>query len=110
MAEFCYNCFQEYEGNGENCPHCGYNSRANKEKYPLALPNGSILLGRYKVGRVLGQGGFGITYLAQNYTSKQLVAIKEYFPDSLATRRKMVSVSVMSGDKRATDVKLTIAQ
>ena len=35
-----------------------------KERYPVALLPGSILNGQYVVGRVLGQGGFGITYLA----------------------------------------------
>ena len=55
-------------------------------KYPLALQRGTILSGRYVLNRVLGQGGFGITYEAEDYHTKQLVAVKEYFPQSTAVR------------------------
>ena len=80
----CYQCFgQRPEGPGP-CPHCGWNPTAGREKYPLALPCGSILAGRYLVGRALGQGGFGITYVARDLTAGRLVAIKEYLPEGIA--------------------------
>ena len=60
----CYNCFKEFDGGGV-CPHCGYDAAAEDGKHSLALRPGTILDGRYIVGRVLGQGGFGISYLAQ---------------------------------------------
>ena len=44
------------------CPHCGFN--AEEEQPFLALPMGALLNGRYMTGKVLGVGGFGITYLA----------------------------------------------
>ena len=84
MGNICYNCFAEIEGS--TCPHCGYDPAADEGKYPLALKPGSILNGRYILGRVLGQGGFGITYIAQDYNSKERVAIKEYLPDETAMR------------------------
>ncbi|MBR6328783.1 MAG: serine/threonine protein kinase [Lachnospiraceae bacterium] len=56
------------------------------EKYPLALPENSVLAGQYIIKKVLGQGGFGITYEAQDYKTGGRVAIKEFFPDSMATR------------------------
>lgn len=45
---------------------------------PTPLPNGTSLFGRYLLRGVLGQGGFGITYLAQDGTKE--VAIKELAP------------------------------
>ncbi|MBR2087773.1 MAG: hypothetical protein IJ906_11655 [Oscillospiraceae bacterium] len=62
----CYHCFQQKPGAGV-CPHCGYDPAQEAGKYPLALPCGTILCGRYILGAVLGQGGFGITYIAQDY-------------------------------------------
>lgn len=79
----CYGCFEE-KGAASICPHCGFNP--NEEQPYLALPLGTILNGRYMVGKVLGIGGFGITYLGYDLTLEIKVAIKEYMPSSLATR------------------------
>lgn len=79
----CYGCFTEKEP-GQRCPRCGFDE---KEEQPyLALPLGTILNGRYLVGKVLGIGGFGITYLGYDLTLEIKVAIKEYMPSALATR------------------------
>jgi serine/threonine protein kinase len=45
-----------------------------------------MLADRYVLGRVLGRGGFGITYLAWDNWQGTRVAIKEYFPMGVATR------------------------
>ncbi len=46
----------------------------------MNLPNGTLLQGgKYRIERVLGQGGFGITYLATNTAFDETVAIKEFF-------------------------------
>ena len=79
----CYGCFQEKEP-GSICPHCGFNE--NEEQPYLALPLGTLLNGRYMLGKVLGVGGFGITYLGYDLTLEITVAIKEYMPSSIATR------------------------
>jgi len=53
---------------------------------PQALPIGTRLAGEYRIESVLGSGGFGITYLAEEETLKRKVAVKEYFPTGLAAR------------------------
>ena len=96
----CFNCFQELNSNGP-CPHCGWDGASQTEKYPLALQPGSILNGRYTVGRVLGQGGSGVTYIALDDQTKERVAIKEYLPTEFAGRHAgSCAVQVYSGERR----------
>ena len=94
---FCYNCFREFPSNlgepgfeensaGGPCPYCGFDLEENAKKYPVALRAGTILNQRYIVGRVLGQGGFGITYLAWDTKLSAKVAVKEYMPNEIAAR------------------------
>jgi serine/threonine protein kinase/WD40 repeat protein len=52
----------------------------------LALPEGTELVGDFRIQRVLGAGGFGITYLAEEAALNRLVTIKEYFPADYAAR------------------------
>ena len=48
--------------------------------------NTELQSGKYRIIRVLGQGGFGITYLAENVFFNKIVAIKEFFPKSFCGR------------------------
>jgi len=62
----------------QTCPACG----AGLGPPSAALPPGTRLAGgRYTVGRVLGQGGFGITYQGADQRLRRVVAIKEFFPE-----------------------------
>ena len=93
----CYNCFRERETEEGPCPYCGFDLAENEKKFPVALRAGTVLNGRYIVGRVLGQGGFGITYLAWDTKLEARVAVKEFMPNEIATRvGTTVSVAVES--------------
>lgn len=52
----------------------------------IALPGGTELAGDYRIDRVLGAGGFGVTYLAEEIALSRKVSIKEYFPSDFAAR------------------------
>ena len=60
-----------------------------------ALPTGARL-GEFEIIRVLGEGGFGIVYLAFDQTLHRHVAIKEYFPASYAVRRDEQTITALS--------------
>lgn len=97
----CCNCFGIHEGTGEMCPHCGYVEGDNgKELY--YLKPGTRLNSRYTVGRAVGAGGFGITYLGWDESLNMVVAIKEFFPVSMVMRGVgETQVSVYSDKKNS---------
>ncbi|MGE4241411.1 protein kinase domain-containing protein [Ramlibacter sp.] len=64
------------------------------------LPAG-YRINEYEIERTLGGGGFGITYLARDGNLDLPVAVKEYFPNDLATRSAGHAVRVRSGDPEA---------
>ena len=67
------------------CPHCGYDEEMTDERLDQLKP-GSLLKERFTIGRPLGRGGFGITYIAWDNSLQRKVAIKEYLPRGLASR------------------------
>src|SRR5262249_20724551 len=52
---------------------------------PNALPAGTVIAG-FRIVRVIGTGGFGITYEAHGAVTRRRVAIKEFFPRGIASR------------------------
>jgi serine/threonine protein kinase len=68
---------------------------------PFALPDGTELVGDYRIRGVLGAGGFGITYLADETALDRLVTIKEYFPADFAARQRESAVVARSRDTAA---------
>lgn len=81
----CPNCMQSISGEEEKCPYCGFEI-ANYEEKPTCLRPFTILQNKYMLGRVIGVGGFGITYLGWDLNLQTYIAIKEYYPESFVTR------------------------
>ena len=65
-----------------------------------SLPTGTVLVDDYRVERVLGAGGFGVTYLATELEVDRYVTIKEYFPSDFATRNKDLEAVPRSQNSR----------
>jgi serine/threonine protein kinase len=86
LDRLCMGCMQD-RGTAAVCSRCGWDEGAPREPgSQLALPPRAILNGQYLVGRVLGIGGFGITYLAWDLNLARKLAVKEYLPRHLAMR------------------------
>ena len=97
----CYGCFREKQTNEGNCPYCGYGPHVDRPAN--TLPEKTILNGRYLVGRVLGVGGFGATYLAYDMKLEEKCALKEYLPSGMAVRtHDRYTLSVIRSEHRST--------
>lgn len=98
--KLCMGCMKILHTMTERCPHCGF--EVSKYQRPKnSLPLYEILNGKYLIGRVIGIGGFGITYIGWDFYQSKKVCIKEYFPRAIAARNpnahtytEQISVSI----------------
>ena len=74
------------------CPRCGWSAQHNNEFHQL--PVGTVLADKYLVGRALGQGGFGITYIGWDTNLDIRVCVKEFFPMSTVNRDHSIANTV----------------
>lgn len=100
MSKRCMGCMELYDNEYEICPFCGY-VEGTKAEEAIHLEPGTLLHDRYFVGKVLGYGGFGVTYIGWDGTLEQKVAIKEYLPSEFSTRMPgQTHISVFGGDRK----------
>lgn len=87
---------------GTICAKCGYQNSADIQE-PYALAAGTVLKERYLLGKIIGKGGFGITYLAYDTKLDKTVAVKEYFPRGMAVRTvDNIGVEILASEQRQT--------
>ncbi|MCC6363722.1 MAG: protein kinase [Bryobacterales bacterium] len=84
LLELCMGCMAN-RGRREVCPRCQY-KEGTPAATPMHLPPRTELHGQYLIGRVLGYGGFGITYIGWDKHLQRRLAVKEYFPSGVAMR------------------------
>ena len=88
--KYCFSCMRVIQEDESRCSKCGYDFTDLVS--PLVLKPGSCLNNRqYLIGKAIGQGGFGITYIGRDMLLNRLIAIKEFFPSSCAVRDNHVS-------------------
>ena len=93
MAKRCLGCMKAYKVEYELCPYCGYRNGSAPDA-PYHIKPGTVIGEKYIIGKSLGYGGFGVTYVGYDEELQRKVAIKEYLPSEFATRTP--------GDKRLT--------
>lgn len=86
---YCYNCMNPIEDNTGVCPYCGQAPFGVNPTHQLKT--GTLLKNRYLIGKSLGQGGFGITYIGLDTMLEMRVAIKEYYPNGFSNRNHEVT-------------------
>ena len=93
-------CMEPVEDQFDICPHCGY-ARGTGVQEAYYLEPGTMLQGRYLLGKVLGYGGFGVTYIGYDTRLQRKVAVKEYLPSDYATRKLGTkNLVIYSGDAK----------
>lgn len=100
INKLCMGCMKD-KGESAVCPHCGFN--ADTYEAPLHhLKPKTILNGKYWIGKSIGEGGFGITYIGWDLNLEIKVAIKEYFPNGFVARdvSNTDTVTIFSGNDR----------
>ena len=88
-------CMKEI-GEEQQCPHCGFHVDTMQMAPYLAVR--TVIANRYLIGKLLEYNGDGATYIAWDINDKKPVTIREFLPDTLATRTVGTKeVTVMSG-------------
>lgn len=97
----CPGCMAVLDEPDLPCPLCGFD-KSTYSPSPRSLRSFTKLNGKYMVGKVIGEGGFGITYIGFNLDTDLPVAIKEYFPAELATRDTLQgnTINIFSGEAK----------
>ncbi len=95
-SKICYGCMTMQSR--EICPLCGYDR--NQEVSPVYLKPGAMLAKKYLIGKVIGHGGFGITYLAYDTVLGIKLAVKEYLVQDYASREPGGRVVAHAGEAK----------
>ena len=85
IENLCINCMREMKEPGGICEFCGFNVETFELPRHHMRPF-TILAGKYLIGKAIGEGGFGITYIGMDLELEVRVAIKEYYPQGAAAR------------------------
>ncbi len=95
----CMGCMEFFDAQFYVCPHCGYVVGTPAEE-PVLLAPGTVLNDRYYIGKSLGHGSFGVTYIGWDAKLEQKVAIKEFLPSEFSTRMPgKTQITVLGGTR-----------
>jgi len=89
----------EEKGEDSVCKYCRYDERKVESDLSCLKPRTLLNSEKYLIGKVLGHGGFGITYIGFDTILLKKVAIKEYCPSALAYRDASESIVPLKGER-----------
>lgn len=96
--KLCMGCMNQMDEKLTVCPHCGFNEAALRQESYYLKP-GTIIGGKYIVGKALSYGGYTVTYIGMDAEKTRKVMIKEYLPSDFSTRSEGdTEVTIYSGD------------
>ncbi len=96
--KLCLGCMRQIQDRESACPYCGFDERRNRQEAYYLKP-GTVIAGRYIVGKALHYDGFIITYIGWDAKNKCRVSIQEYMSSDFATRVEGdKEVTIYSGD------------
>lgn len=98
--KLCMGCMKQIEEHLATCPYCGFNETALRQE-SYYLDPGTVIGGKYIVGRVMSYGGHTVSYLGLDAEANRKVIVKEYLPSDFSTRSEgEKEVTIYSGDAR----------
>lgn len=91
VSNLCLKCMNMLPHPKAVCPYCGWSRQTDQGNAISQLTQGITLTNptngnKYLIGKAVGQGGFGIVYVAFDLKNNRKVAIKEYFPTQFVNR------------------------
>ena len=92
---YCKSCGAYITNTDTVCPICGDRILGHEEpvaKTNIQIPNGTLIIGRYRIDNIVGRGGFCYTYIATDTFKNTTVAIKEFFPKGIVYRPSGLNV------------------
>lgn len=93
---YCMGCMKEIDADVTICPHCSYNALSSQTA-PF-LPKGSIVSGKYLVGKVESFSTDSVTYIGLDTDTGATVSIIEFYPEKIVSRNLGVEeVTVKAG-------------
>ena len=96
--KLCMGCMKQIEDHYSTCPYCGFNEITMRQE-SYYLDPGTVVGGKYIVGRVLNYGGHTVSYLGMDAEKNRKIIVKEYLPSDFSTRSEgEKDVTIYSGD------------
>lgn len=96
--KLCMGCMNQIEDRLSTCPYCGFDETTLRQE-SYYLDPGTIVGGKYIVGRVINYSGHTISYLGMDAEVNRKVIVKEYLPSDFSTRSEgEKDITIYSGD------------